>query len=223
MLNHCIPLGLLALVATIRSMPAPVSDDFSDHNKTGEYDDKIANDFSFNSDHRHLDKRTLRTLHNIIDGTLHRIKAVGATYRQRTHDGQCAVEYDGKLLSESSVIQIRRKLYRVEDCLLERVFHACGPNLLLMLNVVCRVVEKHQTTTMPTIDFRRQTIPPSVAFLHRLRPRANKTPRVITESCCENLCTISELTRYCHRWDLTRLCREEIEFKRLLSPNVAHH
>ena len=211
MLNNCIPLCLLALIAAIRSMPASVNDDVSDHNKTpGDYD-QIASNFSLNNDIRHPDKRTLRTLHNLIEGTVHRIKAVGATYRQHKYDGQCVVEYDGKLLTESSVIQIRRKLYRVEDCLLERVFHACGPNLLLMLNVVCRVVEKHQTTSTPMVDFHRQTIPASVAFLHRLRPRANKTPRVITESCCENLCTISELSRYCHRWDLTRLPSEGIE------------
>ncbi|CAF1052871.1 unnamed protein product [Adineta ricciae] len=142
--------------------------------------------------------KVLRHLHYILDGKIYHIKAAGVSYRQRLREDQCVVEYDGKYLNENSVIQLRKKLYRVENCLLERVFHACGPNLLLMLNVVCRVVEQHQITT-PIPALHRQTTSTSKDFLHRISPRASKTPRVITESCCENLCTISELTRYCHR------------------------
>lgn len=155
---------------------------------------------------RHYDSnedesKTSRHLKHFIDGNIHHIKLAGVTYQQRLVDGQCAVEYGGQYLTEKSVIQIRKKLYRVENCLLERVFHACGPNLLLMLNVVCRVVEKSQamTTTTPLTAVRRDTTPAIPSVLYRLYPRASKTPRVITESCCESLCTISELSRYCHR------------------------
>lgn len=204
MMNNCITFCLIALVAVIHSIPTPVSDNHHIHNRNETVESNAIENFLhdvIDDDEGgiHPSKR-LREVKNIVDGTLHRVKATGATYRQRLRNGQCLVEYEGQLLSESSVVQIRRKLYRVEDCLLERVFHACGPNLLLMLNVVCRVVEKHQTTAAPFLDFRRQTVPtPTYSNNRRLRPRASKTPRVITESCCENLCTISELTRYCHR------------------------
>jgi hypothetical protein len=179
MLSNYIMLYLLALVAFIQSMPTNNSD--YDEEKS-DYHDNI---------------QITRDLTDKVDGTIRRIKAAGITYRQRINDEQCLVEYDNQLLTESSVIQIRKKLYQVEDCLLERVFHACGPNLLLMLNVVCRVVEQHLTTTTTLASFKRET--QSTLSKHNLRARANKTPRVITESCCEALCTISELTRYCHR------------------------
>ena len=204
-MHNSVVLCLIALVAVIQCIPATVSDSYSYHNtnKTSEPDEMenlLLSEIDLQDDHMEH-RQNVRQLKNIVDGTMHRIKAAGATYRQRLRNGQCLVEYNGQFLNENSVVQIRRKLYRVEDCLLERVFHACGPNLLLMLNVVCRVVEKHQTTTIPFPDFRRQTTPPGqYQNNRRLRPpRASKTPRVITESCCENLCTISELTRYCHR------------------------
>jgi len=199
-MNTYIPLCLIALVAAIQTMPTiDENNNNNDNNNNHDYDENKS--FLINNileDDQHYNGKAVRHLHHTIDGTMHRIKAAGVTYRQRLLDGQCVVEYDGQYLNENSVIQIRKKLYRVENCLLERVFHACGPNLLLMLNVVCRVVEQQQTTTRIT-PIQRQTIPASVAFIHRIYRRASKTPRVITESCCENLCTISELTRYCHR------------------------
>ncbi|UJR33806.1 hypothetical protein I4U23_021230 [Adineta vaga] len=203
-MNTYIPLCFVALVAVIQSMPT-IDDDLINHNTShfknisSNYDDN-SNSFieKFIQVEQQHESKVLRHLHHLIDGKTYHIKAAGVSYRQRLRDYQCVVEYDGKFLTENSVIQLRKKLYRVENCLLERVFHACGPNLLLMLNVVCRVVEQQQTTTPRTISY-RQTVPTSKAFIHRISPRANKTPRVITESCCENLCTISELTRYCHR------------------------
>ena len=205
MMNSCIPLCLIALVVAIQSIPTSFSDNYYNNQKNETSESDEIENFFLNDDADLVDDqmqygRSLRQLKTIVDGTTHRIKAAGVSYRQRLRDGQCLVEYDEQFLSENSVVQIRRKLYRVEECLLERVFHACGPNLLLMLNVVCRVVEKHQSTTVPFLDTRRQTVPTPVLYNNRrIRPRANKTPRVITESCCENLCTISELTRYCHR------------------------
>jgi hypothetical protein len=201
-MNSYIPLCFIALVATIQTIPT--IDDYNNYNHNintrNDYDEKKI--FLINNhlqDDQHQNSKASRHLRPIIDGTIHHIKAAGVMYRQRLRDDQCVVEYDGRYLTENSVLQIRKKLYRVENCLLERVFHACGPNLLLMLNVVCRVVEQHQTTTTPITSLRRPTFPSSATFFHRLYSRANKTPRVITESCCENLCTISELTRYCPR------------------------
>ena len=208
MMNCFIPLCIIALVATIQAWPTRYdynsNNNHINNNNTSSIDsDENKNLFGENDlqdDQYQYRSKASRHLKQIIDGTVHRIKAAGAIYRQRLHDDQCVVEYDGQYLTENSVIQIRKKLYRVENCLLDRVFHACGPNLLLMLNVVCRVVEQQPTTT-PITPTRRQTTPspPIPPFLHHLYTRSNKTPRVITESCCENLCTISELSRYCHR------------------------
>jgi hypothetical protein len=172
-------LCLLALVALIHSMPTnniDLTDEEEDSN-----DNSTTKEYS-------------RELHDKIDGAIHHIKAAGVTYRQRITDNRCFVEYDGRLLGENSVIKIRKKTFRVEDCLLERVYHACGPNLLLMLGLVCRVVEQ-QKSLIASTNFKREATIPSI---HYLDPTANRIKRVITESCCENHCSISELTRYCH-------------------------
>jgi hypothetical protein len=199
MMNSYIPLCLIALVAIIQTTPT-----IDDYNNNSDYDENInlllRNDLQ---DDQYPQSKASRHLKHIIDGAMHHIKAAGIIYRQRLRDDQCLVEYEDQYLTEYSVIQIRKKLYRVENCLLERVFHACGPNLFLMLDVVCRVVEKQPTTTTttttPMTNLLRQTALPTATFIHRLNRRAKKTPPVITESCCENLCTISELSRYCHR------------------------
>ena len=200
-MNSYIPLCFIALAATIRTMPTiyDLNEKLMYYNNSIDFGDNqnflLNNDLQIDS---YNQPKTLRHVKHLIDGLIHHIKAAGVTYRQRLRDDQCFVEYDSLYLTESSVIQIRKKLYRVENCLLERVFHACGPNLLIMLNVVCRVVEHHQTTTTTATT---TTLPTNLQgeIFHRLSPRASKTPRVITESCCENLCTISELSRYCHR------------------------
>lgn len=201
-MNSYIPLCFAALVAFIQTMPT--IDELNNNNIDSDDNPNLL----INDDLQNVpdyQRKTLRHLKYVIDGSIHRVKEAGVTYRQRLHDEQCLVEYDGQYLTENSVLQIRKKLYRVENCLLERVFHACGPNLLLMLNVVCRLVEKHQTTmpttttTTPATNYRQLADPSSLAIIHQFYRRGNKTPRVITESCCENLCTISELSRYCHR------------------------
>jgi hypothetical protein len=195
MVHRLMTFCLLALVVDIQSLPTVEND--RDANRS--YDEE-SKEVSVNENEHYPTRKSLRQSNKFIDGAIHRIKTASITYRQRLREGQCLVEYEGQFLTENTVLQIRRKLYRVEECQLERVFHACGPNLLLMLNVVCRAVEKQQTTTLPSpVESRRQTISSADIPIRYLRPRADKTPRVITESCCENLCTISELTRYCHR------------------------
>ncbi|CAF0998608.1 unnamed protein product [Adineta ricciae] len=131
-----------------------------------------------------------------IDGTTHHIKAVGITYRQRIRSNQCFVEYDNQLLPENAVIKIRKKNFRVENCSLERVYHACGPNLLLMLSLVCRVIDQ-DAQSHSFANFKRST---SLSRRSKFRSTTFSGNRVvITDSCCENLCSISELTRYCHQ------------------------
>ncbi|CAF0883435.1 unnamed protein product [Rotaria sordida] len=135
-----------------------------------------------------------RQLDNKIKGTTQHIKSLGIHYRQVVKDGQCAVEYDGQVFVEGSLIKVRKKLFRIEDCLLERVYHACGPKLLLMLSVVCRLVEQHKIPD-EILNLKRS---PDLSYIHHLDSTAYGPKRVIAESCCENHCNVSELTRYCH-------------------------
>jgi hypothetical protein len=172
MLNNYSILYLLVLIALTHCMPTNITD------SSEEEEDQI---FS-------------RDVHDKIDGTTHHIKAAGVTYRQRINQNQCFVEYEDQLLAENSVIKIRKKVFRVEDCVLERVYHACGPNLLLMLSVVCRVVEQHKLSS-PLPNFKREA---SLTSMFHPDLITDRTKRVISESCCEDLCSISELTRYCH-------------------------
>ncbi len=139
-------------------------------------------------------QKFFRSIKDKNDDAKNHIKTAGISYTQHTINDQCFVEYDGKLLAENSVIKIRRKVFRVEDCVLERVYHACGPNLLLMLGVVCRFFEQDRSSNA-LASLKREA---SLSILHHLYPANNRKKRVITESCCENLCSISELTRYCH-------------------------
>jgi hypothetical protein len=175
MLNNYYILCLLALVAFIQSMPTNSSE---------------------SSEEEKDSKRFIsREIHEKIDGATHHIKSAGVTYQQRIKHEQCFVDYDGQLLAETSVIKIRKKIFRVEDCVLERVYQTCGPNLLLMLSVVCRVVEQHKTSNVYT-NFKREA---SLSSIDHFDITEDKVKRVITESCCENLCSIAELTRYCHQ------------------------
>ena len=176
MLNIYHILYLLALVAFIQSMPTNSSNSNEEEN---DYSQRL---FS-------------REVRGKIDGATHHIKSAGITYYQRIKQDQCFVEYAGQLLAEMSVLKIRKKIFRVEDCLLERVYQTCGPNLLLMLSVVCRVVEQHKTSNVFS-NFKRET---SLSSIEHFDSIEDRTKRVITESCCENLCSITELTRYCHR------------------------
>ncbi len=184
MLNNYTILYFLALVAFIQSMPTNTN-----HHSTEEEEEEVH--------HSHEDTKQIisREVHKKIDGTMHRIKSAGINYTQRIVNGQCLVEFNNQLLAENSVVKYRKKVFRVEDCLLERVYHACGPNLLLMLSVVCRVVEHHKTSNIYA-NFKRDA---SLSSMYQLDSTANREKRVITESCCENRCSISELTRYCHQ------------------------
>jgi hypothetical protein len=180
MLNNYTIVFLLALVAFIESMP------------------KIDTDSTEEEEAIHINTNTIvsREVYDKIHGAIHHIKPAGVTYQQHIKDNECFVEYDGQLLAENSLVKIRKKLFRVENCLLERVYHVCGPNLLLMLSVVCRVIEQHQIPSYESINFKRET---SLLPIDHFDSTAYKKKRIITESCCENLCNVAELTRYCHR------------------------
>lgn len=88
--------------------------------------------------------------------------------------------HDGHLLKEGESIEIRGKLYKMEDCALHRAYHACGTYLLQMVSIACEVVGHQKQKNQNINRFRR--------FLQR---------KLLTEACCETLCTVSEMTRYC--------------------------
>ena len=180
MLNNYTILYFLALAVFIQSMPTNITD------SSGEEDEE---------DHEISHPISTRDIQNtIIDGSIHFIKSAGITYSQHVKHNKCSVKYDDQTLGESSVIKIRKKMFRVDNCLLERVYHACGPNLILMMSVACRLVERHKDSNA-IVNFKRQS---DLSSMVQYNSIFNREKRVITESCCENLCSISELTRYCH-------------------------
>ena len=89
------------------------------------------------------------------------------------------VKYGKRSLKEGQQILIHKKLYKVEDCELHRAYHACGTHILFIINIVCHALEQHKI----------------VPHKNRL-PRFSKQ-KLLTEACCQHLCTVSEMTRYC--------------------------
>jgi hypothetical protein len=92
----------------------------------------------------------------------------------------CTIDYDGRLLKEGESVEIGGKIYKMEDCDLHRAYHACGTYLLQMVSIACGVVEEKNQKNLNTNRFRR--------FIRR---------KLLTEACCETLCTVAEMTRYC--------------------------
>lgn len=95
-------------------------------------------------------------------------------------EANCIVEHNGQKLHEGDIIDITGKYYKVEDCGLHRAYHACGTHIIFIINIVCQAVEQHRTA------------PPSEKRFTRFAQQ-----KLLTEACCQNLCTVSEMTRYC--------------------------
>jgi len=94
-------------------------------------------------------------------------------------EDNCAVEHNGQKLNEGDSIDINGKYYKVEDCGLHRAYHACGTHIIFIINIVCQAVEQNRIT-------------PSQKRYSRFAQQ-----KLLTEACCQNLCTVSEMTRYC--------------------------
>ncbi|CAF0954624.1 unnamed protein product [Adineta ricciae] len=97
------------------------------------------------------------------------------------HDN-CTVEYDGNLLTEGQTIEMKSKLYKVEDCGIHRAYHACGVYLLQMVSIACDILRR-DVRSLPATK----------------RVRRSVRRKLLTEACCETLCTVAEMTRYCPR------------------------
>ncbi|CAF1688648.1 unnamed protein product [Adineta ricciae] len=96
-------------------------------------------------------------------------------------DKSCKVKYGKQVLKEGKELSIKGKLYKVEDCHLQRAYQACGTHLWFMLNIVCGAIES-------------QKVKPT-----RSLPRARRftQEKLLSDACCENSCTVAELARYC--------------------------
>ena len=101
-----------------------------------------------------------------------------------TNSGQnltCTMNYDGHSLKESQSVEIKGKLYKVEDCVLQRAYHACGSYLLQMVSIACEILDQQKQRKLN----------------HNLRLKRFIPRKLLTEACCETLCTVTEMTRYC--------------------------
>lgn len=92
----------------------------------------------------------------------------------------CTMNHDGNLLKESQSIEIKGKLFKVEECALQRAYHACGSYLLQMVSIACEILDQQKQKNLNTNRSKR--------FIPR---------KLLTEACCETLCTVNEMTRYC--------------------------
>ncbi|CAF1209803.1 unnamed protein product [Adineta ricciae] len=97
------------------------------------------------------------------------------------HDN-CTVEYNGNLLTEGQTIEMKKKLYKIEDCGIHRAYHACGVYLLQMVSIACDILRR-DVRSLPATK----------------RVRRSIRRKLLTEACCETLCTVAEMTRYCPR------------------------
>lgn len=95
-------------------------------------------------------------------------------------DRSCTLKYGKRLLKEGNEISINGKLYKVEDCNLQRAFQACSTHLWFMLNIVCERVKSQKHKHRYNDLIRRFT-----------------QEKLLSEACCENSCTVTEMSRYC--------------------------
>jgi hypothetical protein len=93
-------------------------------------------------------------------------------------NNNCTVRYAQHVLHEGDQITLDQKIYRVEDCHIQRAYQTCGTHLWFMINIVCQAIEQHK-----------------YKINNRLRRFVQQ--KLLTEACCENSCTVTEMSRYC--------------------------
>jgi len=105
------------------------------------------------------------------------------------NQGNCSLNHDGHRLNEGQSVEIRGKLYKVEECGLHRAYHACGTYLLQMVSIACEVLSKQKRDLIDETNNNNR-------FRKSLKRRYIQR-KLLTEACCETLCTVAEMTRYC--------------------------
>ena len=90
------------------------------------------------------------------------------------------MKHGENLLKEGEIISIKLKLYKVEDCKLQRAYHVCGPHLWFMIDIVCEAIELDDGAKRFKKNVRRFT-----------------QQKLLIDTCCLSVCTISEMALYC--------------------------
>jgi hypothetical protein len=93
---------------------------------------------------------------------------------------KCTTRYGTRVFNEGEKLMIKGKLHKVEECIFQRAYQTCGTHLWFILNIVCNAIEAQKGKNR---------------FSTRLRRFAEE--KLLTEACCENSCTVAEMTRYC--------------------------
>ncbi len=99
---------------------------------------------------------------------------------ENSSDKTCNLKYGKRLLKEGREVSINGKLYKVEDCKLQRAFHGCGTHLWFMLSIVCDGIKLQKEKDK-----------------YRNRIRRFTQEKLLSEACCEHSCTVTEISRYC--------------------------
>lgn len=92
----------------------------------------------------------------------------------------CTMDIDGRQLVNGESVELKGKIYKMEECRLERAYHACGRHLFKILHIVCDAL-RHERQMKNS---------------HRIQKRFSRR-KLLTDACCLALCTVHEMTRYC--------------------------
>ncbi len=98
----------------------------------------------------------------------------------RSSDANCTLQSGNYLLKEGDKTLVNGKLFKVEECNLQRAYQTCGTHLWFMINIVCGAIDVQKQKTK---------------YDNRVRRFAQET--LLTDACCDNSCTVAEMTRYC--------------------------
>ena len=94
---------------------------------------------------------------------------------------ECTLKHGNRLLKEGDKITVSDKLYKVEECQLQRAYQTCGTHLWFMINIVCEAIDKQKPRTSAI----------------RIPSRRFAEEKLLSDACCDHACTVNEMTRYC--------------------------
>ena len=95
-------------------------------------------------------------------------------------NSNCSFQHGNQILKEGEKVLVNGKLYKVEDCQLQRAYQTCGTHLWFMINIVCEAIDKQKNR-----------------HRHYSRIRRFAEEKLLSDACCDHACTINEMTRYC--------------------------
>lgn len=96
--------------------------------------------------------------------------------------GNCMYQYKNQTFNEGETIRTAHKIYKIEQCRLERAYQTCNKTLWHMLYVVCTAINKKNK--------------PISSQRYKRSPQG----KLLTEACCEQACTVSSISGFCFNW-----------------------